>query len=296
MKYKLLEKASTYFDEALTLKDIARVSNNNIEYFLEAAEKYGFAQTYYSKLLKQNGLSKNDKYYILSMYYYCEYEINECKYGWNYKNGLFDLALECGKKAISAIQEAINYINYNFTSKTNIEEIYQQRKNFEFTKLCSFFMRYEPLSKKAMQSQDYITAFDYYNVMLKNQKKCIEFVEKNYIDETHIRITKGNYHAMAVNISNALCFHLISNYDNKNYEIKYTLIKTLINACLESEEAFDKNPEWIEYLEGQKTLKHNLDTILESFKSYWKNLMIDLDDSKLLEKRMKHVDIKNIMK
>jgi hypothetical protein len=116
---------------------------------------------------------------------------------------------------------------------------------------------------------------------------------KKYYDENDIapelkRIAQGNYFGQNVNISQMYAGHIST---IKNTSLNLNLLKHFMDSYEFSIKAFQANPEWLEYREGQEAMKRNIESIIESNKSNWHNCLLEFNSNPLLIKIMKSQDI-----
>jgi len=292
LKEEMKDIAEKY-KEASRLKDVARKSDENIEYFLSAADKYKDAYTSYEEYIAKNQIDDNNLTLIKALCEYYKYEECECRYAWNFKNKNYSEALQLADFAEECISNAASFISYDFTFKSQEGKdlVAENLKCINYTKHGVFRLKLEPIARQAMIEDRYVDAFDAYNEMLSKQEERVKLNDKLDIGPIHKRIALGNYYGMAINASLAMIRITLGHTIDDNLSAK-TLLKHIIRAYEQSVAAYEANPEWKLYLSGQNVLLSNLDIFLSNNKTKWQDYLISSPENKILEERMAALDKK----
>lgn len=289
-----IEKCKSLYKEALKLKDLARVSDYALDKFKLASEKYGQAAQLIEEMLSDNQLKDSDKIRSEALSLYYRYEENDCLYGFEYKNGNYPKAIEIaniGKASIDKSLVVIDTNRNNLDSDTK-EFLERMEANWKSSAISICIKQVEPIAKEAMIQEDYITAFDNFNKMLKLQQKLYEYDEEAGLDQVYIRIAKGNYIGMTANVNQALAGIISNKISNQTFE--FDLTKDLLGHFLKSLKlsltAFEANPEWDKYRSGTEIIKSNIKTLLYDNKNYWLDYLIEYENDKYIHKIMRETD------
>lgn len=189
-------KGNELYDKALKTKDIARISDDNINSFQQAADFYKqTADNIFHNILSDNTIDFDTEIQSSALAHYYKFEENDCLYAYNYKNNIFETAINCANLAQQEIEQSLSIIQTNFASlKLETQNfLSKMQKNWKSCSIAIKIKQLEPIAKKAMIDKDYIKAFDNFNQMLKIQKDLYEYNEVEGLEQVYIRIAKGNY-------------------------------------------------------------------------------------------------------
>jgi hypothetical protein len=290
-----IKKANELYKEALKAKDIARVSDDNINSFQHAADFYKQAANIISNhVLKDNSIDFDTKIQSCALLHYYKFEENECLYAYNYKNNNFPTAINYANTAQQEIDKSLSTIRtYLISLKPETQKfLLEMQKNWKSSALSIRIKKLEPIAKKAMIDKNYIDAFDNYNQMLKIQKELYEYNEREGLDAVFIRIAKGNYIGMSANVNQAMAGILTSKITDQTFTFDLTndLLKHFLNSLDLSYNAFEANPEWDKYRSGAELIKANIQTLLKNNKNNWFNYLINNNNNPHLTTIMQQTD------
>ena len=290
-----IKKANELYKEALRIKDIARVSDNNIDSFQQAADLYEQAAYIISNYILKNDIIDFDrKIQSSALFHYYKFEENECLYAYNYKNNNFPIAINCASAAQQEIDKSLSIIHTNLTTlkQETKEFLLKMQKNWKSSSISIKIKKLEPIAKKAMIDKDYIKAFDNYNQMLKIQRELYEYSEREGLEPVFIRIAKGNYIGMSANVNQAMAGILSSKITNQilTFDLTNDLLKHFLNSLDLSLNAFEANPEWDKYRSGAEIIKANIQTLLKKNKNNWFNYLINSNNNLHLTTIMQQTD------
>jgi hypothetical protein len=95
-----------------------------------------------------------------------------------------------------------------------------------------------------------------------------------------------------MNISQMLAALTYQNLEkDTQVDWRMDLLRHFLDSLEFSKKAFDANPEWTIYREGQEILKKNISSFIGQDKTSWEKYLIEFDDNSELRKIMKTVDI-----
>lgn len=290
-----IEKGNELYDKALKTKDVARISDNNINSFQQAADYYKqAADNIYNHILTDKSIDFDTKIQSSALAHYYKFEENDCLYAYNYKNNIFPTAINCANNAQQEIDKALTIIQTNLTSlKQETQDfLLKMQKNWKSSSISIKIKQLEPIAKKAMIDKDYIKAFDNFNQMLKIQKELYEYDEREELEPVFIRIAKGNYIGMSANVNQAMAGILASKITNQtfSFDLSNDLLKHFLNSLDLSFNAFEANPEWDKYRSGAEVIRTNIQTLLQNNKSNWFNYLTENNNNQYLIKIMQQTD------
>lgn len=290
-----IEKGNELFDKALKTKDVARISDNNVNSFQQAADFYKqAADNIFNHVLTDNSIDFDRKIQSSALAHYYKFEENDCLYAYNYKNNIFPTAINCANNAQQEIDKALTIIQTNITSVNQATQdfLLKMQKNWKSSSISIKIKQLEPIAKKAMIDKDYIKAFDNFNQMLKIQKELYEYDEREGLEPVFIRIAKGNYIGMSANVNQAMAGILASKITNQifSFDLSSDLLKHFLNSLDLSFNAFEANPEWDKYRSGAEIIRTNIQTLLQNNKSNWFNYLTENNNNQYLIKIMQQTD------
>lgn len=290
-----IEKGNELFDKALKTKDVARISDNNVNSFQQAADFYKqAADNIFNHVLTDNSIDFDRKIQSSALAHYYKFEENDCLYAYNYKNNIFPTAINCANNAQQEIDKALTIIQTNITSVNQATQdfLLKMQKNWKSSSISIKIKQLEPIAKKAMIDKDYIKAFDNFNQMLKIQKELYEYDEREGLEPVFIRIAKGNYIGMSANVNQAMAGILASKITNQifSFDLSNDLLKHFLNSLDLSFNAFEANPEWDKYRSGAEIIRTNIQTLLQNNKSNWFNYLTENNNNQYLIKIMQQTD------
>lgn len=288
-----IETINKHYSEGLRLKDIARKDDRFLKDYKKASDNYFLAAEKVEELLKKiddkniNFITRSN---ALKNYYL--YEAYECLYGYKYKKGIYDEALECAQKAKEYIKNAIEIVDISL-EKLNDETknfLIEQKGNWRLSELTVKLREVEPIGQKAMKEKDFITALDSYRKMDELQDKAHNYVENSTLPQVFKRTEKGNYFAMKASIAMSLAGVYIAKSENNNY-LK-DIVEQFLTALEYISQAQEINPEQDRYKEGKEITTNNIKKILKENPENWDILYYSFEDNKLFNNIMKETDIK----
>ncbi len=290
-----IEKGNELYDKALKTKDVARISDNNISSFQQAADYYKqAADIIFNHVLTDTSVDLDTKIQSSALAHYYKFEENDCLYAYNYKNNIFPTAIICANNAKQEIERALNIIQTNLSSLKPATQTFllKMQKNWKSSSISIKIKQLEPIAKEAMINKDYIRAFDNYNQMLKVQKDLYEYVEREGLEPVYVRIAKGNYIGMAANVNQAMAGILTSKIINQtfSFDLSNDLLKHFLNSLDLSFNAFEANPEWDKYRSGAEVIRTNIQTLIQNNKSNWFNYLTENNNNQYLINIMQQTD------
>jgi hypothetical protein len=290
-----IEKGNELYDKALKSKDNARISDNNINSFLQAADLYKqTADNIFNNILTDSSIDFDAKIQSSALAHYYKYEENDCLYAYNYKNNIFTTAINCANLAQQEIEKSLSIIQTNLASlKIETKDFLSKMQKFWKSSSISIKIKQlEPIAKKAMMDKDYMKAFDNFNQMLKIQKELFEYDESEGLEQVYIRIAKGNYIGMSANVNQAMAGILTSKITDQTFSFDLTndLLKHFLNSLDLSFNAFEANPEWDKYRSGAEIIRTNIQTLLQKNKSNWFNYLANNNNNQYLITIMQQTD------
>lgn len=206
----------------------------------------------------------------------------------------FDSAISQANKGKNKIESALRIINdeINKVDQETKDFLCRMEKYWRSSLLSIKISQKEPLAKRAMISEDYITAFDIFNEMMKLQKQKFLYVEEVGLEEVYIRIAKGNYLAMSANVNQAMIGITTKNIAAKIFD--FDLSKDLLGHFLHSLElsysSYKANPEWSSYRKGSEIIRTNIRSLLTENKDKWFEYLTEIDNNQYLQSIMQQVD------
>lgn len=290
-----INKCNELFRNANTLKESARISDENTHLFEDASKLYSeCSEIIFNKILHNQDVEFNSKIQFIALAHYYNYENFDCLYGFKYKNNFFPKAIEFANKAESEIIKAIKIIddNIHLLDLKTKDFLLEMKTNWETCVYTIKIKQNEPIAKEAMFKKEYIVAFDTYNKMLKLQEKAYIHIESTDLDEVHKRISKANYIAMSANVSQAMAGIVNEKISNKKFSFDLTsdLIGHFLNTIDLILDAYRINPEIDLYRNGAERTKDNIKTLLINNKSDWFNFLLNNNNNNTLKKIMQETD------
>jgi len=207
---ELLKKIDEQYEIGRKLKDKTRVSINNYSIHLEAAKYFANSVEFTNDILKFE-LDEELRFSLNIDMHYTEYEKYECVAHYYYEERQIDKALENISNSINCIDQSLELIR-------KIPETYSDKmKKHYILKLgkWGYFKKQSENkiftfnARKELDSENYISALDYYKKSLSNLKELVE-ISKN-LEPMYERVTKGNYIGMLQNISQTMSQIVLSN-------------------------------------------------------------------------------------
>lgn len=290
-----VEKCKAVYEEACKTKDIARVSDNNINSFKQAAELYKqAAEIIFNAILTDKTIDHDTKIQSTALRHYYKFEECGCLYAFNYKNNNFPTAIQFATDGQKEINISIQTIETNFNSLGAEAKMFltKMKHNWKSCAISIQIKKFEPIAKEAMIAKEYITAFDTYNKMLKIQKELYEYDEAAGLELVHIRIAKGNYIGMVANVNQAMAGILTTKISDKTFTFNLSndLLKHFLNSLDLSFNAFEANPEWDKYRSGAETIRTNIQKLLTKNKEHWFEYLISNNNNSYLKTIMQQTD------
>lgn len=279
-----IETVNKYYHEGLTLKNKARKSDEFINDFKKASDSYISAAKIAEEILakiEDENINFKVRTNALKNYYF--YEGYECLYAYNYKNDLFDEALENAKSAKKHIDEAIRIVDENIDKLNDDVRTFllQQKNNWQLSQLTVQLREVEPIGKRAMKNRDYITALDSYRKMSKLQDKAHYYVEQSNLPEVFKRTEKGNHLAAKASIAMTLAGIYIEKSSKNDYN--KDILEQFLEAMHYIKLAQVSNPEQDKYKEGYESTEQNIKKILTKNKEKWFEYLTEFNNNKNYE-------------
>ncbi len=290
-----IKKGNELYDKALKTKDIARISDNNINSFQQAADFYKqAADVIFNYILTDKSIDFDTEIQSSALAHYYKFEESDCLYAYNYKNNIFTAAINCANDAQREIEQSLSIIDTNLTSlkKETQDFLTKMQKNWKSSSISIKNKQLEPIAKKAMIDKDYIKAFDNFNQMLKIQKELYEYDEREGLEQVYIRIAKGNYIGMAANVNQAMAGIIAAKNTDQTFSFDLTndLLKHFLNSLDLSFNAFEANPEWDKYRSGAEIIRTNIQALLTENKDNWFEYLTNNNNNQYLITIMQQTD------
>jgi tetratricopeptide (TPR) repeat protein len=292
------DKIRTIYDQAVELKEIARKSVDNIEFYIQAAERAheaGRMSVHLSTVEKDIDLKIQHE--VFAAYYF--YEEHDCLSGYYYEKHDTKTAKEHARQSKEFISNAISLLE-------NIPpEVSPKTREFLAGFLpswnhCLRAAKMKELASKARakwDSKQFVEALDFYRQMARVQKDDIEKLDES-LDPKYRRIAVGNFIGFMTNASTSMAQIMLKRVDTEgkdSLEIPFdTLVKLLkytLDAYLLGNAAFHHNPEWEQYYEYALNCLRQIQNILKSNPSLWLQLYVAFEDNPEFLKIMKMIDI-----
>ncbi|MGP8217079.1 MAG: hypothetical protein ACLQQ4_16035 [Bacteroidia bacterium] len=266
-----IEEVRNLHNQARALKEKARVSDSNINFFEKASNKYlEAADGVFNLLAKNNKIDGSTTIRMKALGFYYRFEQNVCLSAYNYKSDKFQEAIVFAERAKEEIEKALNVINDSLEALNHEtkEFLIMMRKNWQSSALSINVYKLEPLAKQAMNSHDFIKAFDYYNEMITVMKQVYEYNKNAPLDQVYIRIAHGNYLAMIASLAQVMAGLTEKNISNSVFssDMNIDLIRHYVDAYKSSIEAWNANPEWTQYRKDADVIKENIQKLLDTNK------------------------------
>lgn len=290
----LLETVNKLFRESLELKSQAIKPKADFKLFQEAAEKLKLASLNLEALLRvESDFEEKIKSEVLVHYY--RHEEADCMYAFYRQGNDLSSAQEKMDLALIEIEKALNIIkeNYQKVNDSTKEVLSGWKKDWFYRKLVTDAKVLEPEAKLHSKNSNYVKALDTYKSILDKYELAKDYCLQNDLSAELKRISKGNYFGQSVNVSQMYAGLIITQqFDEKlASELIMDLLKHFVCSYEQSKNAFDENPEWIEYREGQKTIRENIERLLASSKDDWDKYLIEMENDPEITKIMKSSDI-----
>lgn len=286
-----LQRINDFYNKALQAKGIAIKSDRDLDQFLVASDFYNKAVCLMDQVIAKADASKiNFNTQIKALREYYLFELNECLYAFEYKNGHFDEAIILANTAKSHIEYAIKIIDENI-SLLNPEAkafLTEQKDNWTLCQLTIPIRQIEPIAKKAMESKDYITALDSFRQMGELQDKVDNYVTNSQLPAVYKRTEKGNYYASKASI--AMSIAGVYNVKPKKDDYRKEMLEQFLEALNFIKLAQNINPEQDKYKEGADSTTGNIQIILRKSKDKWFQYLTEFKNNKNLEAIMQQTD------
>ncbi len=293
MNEELILRVNELFRNGNEFKDIARKNDNNLESYKTASEYYAEAAITLTTIIQQSDTSKiNNLTKCKALKEYYLFESLECSYAYEYKHFRFEDAIKFAKEAKQHIECALKIIEENL-SNLNIETkafLVEMQSNWTLSHLTSEIKIIEPSAKKAMMTEDFVTAMDNYRDMNKLQDAVYNYVTKSStLSQVYKRIEIGNYHSSKASIANTIAGIYLQ---NKTVNYQKEILEQFLVALDNIKKAQDINPEWSKFKEGADITKENIKKILLNNPTDWDKFYFNFEDNQQLKIIMKETDVK----
>ena len=290
-KNNLIDKVNKLYQEGLELKESAIKPQADTNLFKQAAEKYKAASLVLEKIINTEK-EYDDKIRSEVLMHYYLHEEADCLYALNLKNDDLKTAQVQVDNALKEINEAVTLIDNNLENvgESTKQFLLEMKGEWDYRKLVTEAKSNEPKAKLKSRSSDFIGSFDIYNTMLDKYSKAKEYCVSKNLSPQLKRISLGNYFGLSVNVSQMLAGHMNS-LNKQGFDLNIDLLKHFLDSYDLSKKAFESNPEWTEYREGQDVMRKNIIKILSSNKTKWNDFLIEFGDNVELEKVMKTIDM-----
>jgi hypothetical protein len=290
----MIDDVNKHFQEALTLKSMAIKPNAALDLFRQAAEKFKAAYELINTLISQE-TDNSDRIRSQVLYHYYCHEEYDCLYAFFLKKNDLGGAQDRVDAALSEISKALNIIeqNLDIVNQSTRTFLIKMKTDWLYRELVTEAKTFEPKAKTKSRKSDFIGALDTYKTMLDKYSLAKDYCLENDLSPELKRISMGNYFGQSVNVSQMYAGHIstIQSGDNSNTDWNVDLLRHFLDSYQLSKKAFDANPEWLEYREGQDIVKGNIESIISSNKDFWETYLIEFDEQPELVKVMKSNDM-----
>ena len=288
------------FDEACRLKDVARKSVDDIDMYLQAAERLHQAVALSTTLAERESTNLDEKIQHMVFGLYYSYEEHYCLGGYYYEKRDTQNSIKHHKISGEHLRQAIALIGN--------PPLYLSSKTREY--LISFlpnwqhFQRYVEIkilanqARAAWDDERYIDALDIYRIMAARQREFISSPEFEDIAPQHQRIALANFIGTMANASSAMAGVVLGRAERVDsdgareipFDLLIKLVKYTLDAYRFGNAAFDQNPEWDQYRIIARHCFANIQQFLEDNPSARKPLSIAFDGDTDFIKILKTID------
>lgn len=293
------KKIKEEIDKGHKLKEKARKSTKELDAYLEAASHFEEAAKLSQEMIDEEDDSCNELQLSTFRYYYV-FEENICKGIYWYEKRDQNQSIKYYNEGLAAISKAIGLIKNRkeFCDKNNVinyllsfkdEWIYME-KSIQAQKIGAKGREYWDEDKP-------IEALDYYRKASRFFKESIELSKAENLKPIYERIALGNYIGMNANIASSMAKLQLSRGKKRagvtelSDNEAITLIKHTLEASKLSRDAFDKNPEWLQYQEGAEHMEKIATDFLKKNHSLWDKLYLYFENDEYVKIIMKNADL-----
>jgi hypothetical protein len=293
------DKILADYDEAVRLKEVARKSVDNIQFYLKAAEHLHGAAELSAKLAEVgHDVDRTILHKAFSSYYF--YEEHDCLSGYYYEKRDTEAANEHTRLSKNFIDMAVS------TIKDIPPEVSLQVRKSLLGFLPDWEYRQRTVETKelannaraAWDRERFIEALDIYRRMASVQRQIVDNLPES-LDPKHKRIAVGNYIGFMANASSAMAQLMLKRAESGDADAPLQLPSDIVakilghtlDAYALGETAFQHNPEWEQYREVALNCRRNIQNVLKLNPSLWGQLYLAFEDNPEFLRIMKMTDL-----
>jgi hypothetical protein len=296
------DKIQAAHDEMARLKDAARKSVDDIEFYLQAAERAHEAAEMSAELADVAHDTDLKLGQAFALYYL--YEEQDCLSGYYYEKHETNTAKEHRRKSRKFICDAITLLREILpeaspTVRESLEELLPSWSHFE---QAAVMKELANDARAAWDNHRFIDALDIYRQMATVQEAIIQELPEA-LEPQYRRIAIGNFVGFMMNASQSLA--QISKRSERNeqanssqvpFDVTVRLLRHTFDAYDLGNTAFDQNPEWEQYRHNAERCLKNIQSILRLKASSWLQLYLAFEDNPDFLKIMKMTDLNKFKK
>lgn len=290
------------YDEGCRLKDVARKSVDDIDAYLESAERLRRAAKLSADLADRVDTEQDDKIQHLVFGQYYSYEEHYCLGGYYYEKRDTRNSAEHLKLGAEHLGNALSLIENAPPSlpskiKNHLDSFLPNWRHFQ-RHLEIKLLANE--ARAAWDSERFVDALDIYRKMAARQREFIDGPEFKDIAPQYQRIAVANFIGSMANASSAMAGTVLRRAEvvgpNGAREIPFDLLVKLVQYTLDAyrfgNAAFDQNPEWDQYRAVARQCLANIENFLKANPSAREPLSISFGDDPDFVKILKMTDTK----
>lgn len=286
---------SVAYQRGCRLKEIARKSTDNIEFYLKAAAWFHSAADILASKRSEKDLDSNIQCEVFSAYYF--YEKYQCLSAYHYEKRDTEKATEHLKKSEIYLNNAVNsIINMPADVSLNIQELLNGfLPRWKYFQDSNKFHNLKNKSRAAMDAGLFADALDLYQESIESQDELIKHLDGKNLGSTHKRIAKANALGSKANAFSAMALIIVARAKGNHGSLEYAEFVEALrfekDAYLYSREAYRCNPEWRQYhTAGQKHLENIQSSLCANLDS-WQQLVLEFEDDHEFLRIMRMADL-----
>jgi hypothetical protein len=282
------------------LERLARQSPDNIEAAFQAATEFGEVARISSELENETGQTSEESAieHALTLYYHAQRHKSLSWY-W-YEKRQTEPGLAEAEQYEHFLSEAIQCAEGCLETAGQSARVFLQRQldDWKVSLLAGKAHRSSLLARKAWDSDDAVSALDYYRQTVQECQNVIASMGTHRVDPAVERIVRGNSFAMMANAAQAM-FTIVSDrfFAGGDRAIippdeAMRLLGYLFQAYQFGRLAADHNPEWHQINIASTQCRRNIEQLLDANKDRCLELYCEFENQPEFLTIMRHVDLK----
>ncbi|HRE76952.1 MAG TPA: hypothetical protein PLL09_03915 [Flavobacterium sp.] len=291
--HNTIDQINKLHEKALEEKRIACKSDLSVENFKTASVYYNDLVNYINEVIALNVDDVNLNLQLTITKEYGLFQVNECLYGFLFRKGKYDRALEIARLANDHIQKLLKIIELNYDTANEKAKDYIDRGKIDW-KLSSLTIKIkllEPIARKSMQEEKFVNALDHYKKINDLHEINHRYIMENEVDLVLKRTELGNYYSAKAGVANSLGAIYVLKSGDQDYFIE--ILEQFMNVIQFLKLAQNNNPEQDKFKDGIIAVTNSIKVLLNENKNKWFEYIIYFKNDKTLELIMRQTDNEN---